>query len=118
MEKKKVTKKEMFTMIKEMLADNEEIVAFCKHEIDLLSKKSGSRKPTKNQAENELLKEVIVSVLDEKGATVSEIQSKDERLSATKGISNQRVSALLRQLIAEGKADKKVEGKKTLFVLA
>ena len=118
MEKKRVTKREMFETIKSMLADNEDIVAFCEHEIKLLTNKSGSRKPTKNQVENEELKAIILVALESGKGTVSEIQTRNERLSAANGISNQRVSALLRQLIAEDKVVKIPEGKKTFFALA
>jgi len=83
-----------------------------------LQKKSTSNKPTAKQEENEVLKGVILSVLTDEGATVSEIQTKDERISPTIGISNQKVSSLLRQLVAEGKVKKANEGKKSLFLLA
>ena len=39
---KKMTKKEMFKMIKKEMADRQEIVDFCNHEIELLDKKKGS----------------------------------------------------------------------------
>lgn len=117
MEKTKMTRVEMFNAIKERVADNADMVAFLDHQIELISKKSTNKKPTKTQEENEVLKSVIVEVLGTDGITVSELQTKDERISVASGISNQRVSALLRQLKTDNKVDKRVEGKKTLYFL-
>ena len=80
--------------------------------------KSANRKPTVKQVENEGLKDIILAVVTDEGATVSDIQTRDERISAKVGISNQRVSALLRQLIDEKKVVKETVGKKSLFRLA
>lgn len=112
---KKMTKVEMFNAIKAVVADNEEFVAFIDHEIELLNRKSSNKKATKTQVENEGFKDIILSVLSDEGATVTEIQGKDETLA---NLTNQRVSALLRQLINEDKAIKVVEGKKSLFKIA
>lgn len=117
MEKTKMTRVEMFNAIKERVSDNADMVAFIDHQIELISKKSANKKPTKNQEENEVLKSVIMSVLDTNGVTVSELQTRDDRISPYNGISNQRVSALLKQLKDCGKVDKRVEGKKTLYFL-
>ena len=117
MEKTRMTRVEMFNAIKARVADNAEMVAFLDHQIELISKKSENKKMTKTQEENEVLKSVILEVLDTDGMTVSELQTKDERISVSAGISNQRVSALLRQLKLDGKVDKHVEGKKTLYFL-
>ena len=40
MENKKLTKKEYFGVIRNLVIDNEELVAFIDHEIELLNKKS------------------------------------------------------------------------------
>ena len=107
-----MTKVEMFKAIKEVVADNQEMVAFIEHEIELLQKKSTNRKPTKTQAENESLKNEILSVLSDDGMTVTEIQKKSEILGE---VSNQKVSALLRQLVEIGAVEKTVEKKKSFF---
>lgn len=112
----KVTKVEMFTMIKEVegVKENEAMVAFIDHELELLAKKASNKKPTKTQEENEGIKTEILNVLTNEGATVTEIQSKSIVLG---DLSNQRVSALLRQLIADGKVVKTVDKKKSYFSL-
>ena len=62
-----MTKREMFELIANTNADNEEIVAFCEHEIELLAnrKTSGKRTPTKTQVENEGHKARILEILAE-----------------------------------------------------
>ena len=67
------------------------------------------------QEENENIKVDILDNLSSEGVTVSELQAKSDVLG---GLSNQRVSALLRQLIAEGKVVKTVDKKKSYFSLA
>ena len=112
----KITKAQMFAMIKEVegVRENPAMVEFIDHELELLDKKSGSKKPTKTQEENVSLKEEILSVVTEVGATVTEIQSKSATLG---GLSNQRVSALLKQLVESGQVIKTVEKKKSYFSL-
>ena len=80
--------------------------------------KSANRKPTSQQVANEGLKDIILGVMTDEGATVSDIQSRDSRLSVTAGVSNQRASALLGQLKIDGKVVKEYVGKKALYRLA
>lgn len=113
----KITQKDYFNMIIEMAkeAGREDIVDFAKGRIEALEKKAGSKKPTKTQAENVALKDIILSVMSDEGMTVTEIQSKDNVLG---DLSNQKVSALIRQLVDEGKVVKTVDKKKSFFSLA
>ena len=94
----KMTQKDYFNEIIALARANDrmDIVTFAEGRIEALNKKSGSKKPTKTQEENVSLKEEIVSVLTSEGATVTEIQTKSETLGT---LSNQRVSALLKQLV-------------------
>jgi len=80
-------------------------------------KKSASKKPTANQEANEGFKATIIEVLTnaEKALTVTEIQTANAELGA---LSNQRVSALLRQLIDAGRVVKTIEKKKSYFAIA
>lgn len=113
----KVTKREMFEMIKSVdgVAVNPEMVEFLDHEIELLDKKARNKKPTKTQEENEGIKVEILNVLTNEGMTVTEIQSKSDVLGS---LSNQRVSALLRQLVDANVVVKSVDKKKSYFALA
>ena len=113
----KITKREVINM---MLADesikaNEVYVAYLEHELELLDNKKASKKATKNQEENGGYKTIILEVLGkiERG-TVTEIMKADETLSE---LSNQRVSALLKQLRDGGLVDKVTESRKTIFFL-
>ena len=112
---KKITKKEMFTMIREAVVDNEDMVKFIDHEIDLLNKKSGSKKPTATQVANEGLKATILSVLTAEGKTASEVLALSDEFA---GLSNQKISALLNQLAKDGKIVKSTDGKKSVFKVA
>ena len=90
----------------------ETIVDFCNHEIELLDKKhsSGSHKPTKTQVENEGHKATIMEILINATApmTIKEIQSNAPSLAE---FSTSKMSALLTQLVKEGKIEKTYEKK-------
>lgn len=103
-----MTKKENFVAIKNILNESGivDFNEFIDHEVELLGRKrSTSSKPTKRQIENEAVKARISEVLTDEGQTVTEILKAigDETLT------NQRVSALLRQMgtrkeVVKGKA--------------
>lgn len=114
---KKITKREVINamLAVDVISANEDFKAYLENELALLDRKAGNKKATKTQVENEGFKEEILNVLATEGATVTEIQAKSEVLG---GLSNQRVSALLRQLVNDGKAVKTVNGKKSLFSIA
>ena len=114
----KMTQRDYFNEIIAMAeaVNRNDIVDFAKGRIEALDKKSANKKATKTQVENEGIKTMIegaMATLD-KAATVTEIQAADASLGE---LSNQRVSALLRQMIADGKVVKTIEGKKSLFSL-
>ena len=113
---KKLTKKENFEMIKAVpeVAANEDLVAFIDHEIELLDKKSANKKATKTQEQNVGIKAEILNTLSEVGVTVTELLAKSEVLGAYQ---NQKISALLKQLIDEGKVVKTYDKKKAYFAL-
>jgi hypothetical protein len=115
---KKITKVERFNQLKAIteVAENADLVAFIDHEIELLSKKSGSKKPTATQVANEGLKVTILTVLEgSEGMTASEVLASSDEFA---GLSNQKITALLRQLVLGGSVTKLTDGKKTLFKLA
>lgn len=112
-----MTKKENFNAIATILNDlgNHDFDEFIAHEIELLGRKrSASSKPTKRQVENEGVKARIAEVLGEEGMTVTAIlgELNDE------GLTNQRVSALLRQMVANGVAHKEMVKGKAMFTIA
>ena len=66
-----------------------------------VKRNSAERKPTKAQLANEELKAVVLGVLTDEPASVTEIMGKADRLS---DLSNQKVSSLVHALVDEGKA--------------
>ena len=92
----------------------DEIVDFLYDRKDKAVKKGGSRKVTARQKENEGIKATILEVLTDKGITVTELLGKLD----IEDMTNQRASALLRQLVLDGKVVKTVEGKKSYFSVA
>lgn len=112
----KITKKEMFTMIKAQVKDNAEMVAFIDHEIELLDKKASNKKATKTQEANVGIKSTILAVLEGgKSMTVTEMQGASAELGE---LSNQKVSALVRQLVEAGEIVKTIDKKVSRFSLA
>ena len=117
MAEKKITKREVINAMLNVatIRENEVFKAYLENELALLDKKASNKKPTKVQTENEVLKEVIVANLDTKvGKTVTDLIKSVEELSE---LSNQKVTALMRQLVLDGKVVKAVDGKKTVFTL-
>ena len=74
----------------------------------LAKRNSGERKPTKTQRENEGVKAEILGVLSDEGK-----QCKD--IAEALGISGQKCSALLKQLVDAGLAEKYSEKRVTYF---
>ena len=112
----KMTKKEMFTMINAQVKDNAEMVAFIDHEIELLDKKASNKKATKTQEANVGIKSTILTVLEgAKPMTVTEMQGASAELGE---LSNQKVSALVRQLVEAGEVVKTTNKKVSRFSLA
>ena len=111
---KKLTKKEKFGMVLDYIQDNEMLVDFINNEINLLTKKASSTSKTKNQVENEAIKEKIVATLIEiaKPVTITEMQKSNEDMAIH---SNQKLSALLTQLVNDNKVIRVVDKKKTYF---
>ena len=114
----KITKREVIGMMmnEEVVKANPTYVAYLENELALLNKKASNKKATKTQEENVGIKATILEVLATIGrGTVTDIQNGNAELSA---LSNQKVSALVRQLVESGKVVKTVEKKKSIFSLA
>jgi len=110
MENKK-TKIEMITEIKALLTNKEQI-AFLDNEIALIKKKNAKRTPSVNQKENVSLKDIILTTLTDTPMSISDIQEANATLAL---LSNQRVSALLKQLVDINKVERVVDKKKVAF---
>ena len=113
----KITKKEVIGMMmnEEVIKANPTYVAYLENELALLNKKAQNKKATKTQEQNVGIKATILKVLATIGSgTVTDIQNGNEELST---LSNQKVSALVRQLVESGEVVKTVDKKKSIFSL-
>ena len=119
MAEKKLIKKDYFYMLREIVVsmEREDLIKFIDNEIELLNKKSSRTTLTKTQLENETLKEKVVSTLVELGkyATITEIQQANSELA---DLSNQKMSALLKQFVDTNIVDKAIEQKNAYFSIA
>ena len=122
MAEKKITKKMVVEM---MLADekivaNEVFKAYLENELELLKKKSENKKATKNQEANVAIKTDMLEVMAHMApSTATEIMNAVKSVDTEKyaTLTNQRVSALLRQLIEDNKVVKSVDKKVSKFAL-
>ena len=120
MENKKMTKKETINLLIDVLMGNKEVedmqifIDFLIHERELLERKSSNSGQTKTQKENEILKEKIVKTLKElnKFSTITEIQEANKELTDLK---NQKMTALLTQLVNANIVERVVDKKKAYF---
>ena len=114
----KITKREVIGMMmnEEVVKANPTYVAYLENELALLDKKAQNKKATKTQEQNVGIKATILEVLATIGSgTVTDIQNANEELST---LSNQKVSALVRQLVDSEKVVRTTDKKKSIFSLA
>ena len=120
MENKKMTKKETINLLIDVLMGNKEVedmqifVDFLTHERELLEKKSSNSGQTKTQKENEVIKDKIVETLKglDRPVMITELQEANAELGE---YSNQKISALLKQLVDSQVIDKMIDKKKAYF---
>ena len=117
---KKITKRDNFNKLLtiEEVARNEQLVEFINHELELLDRKSASHSTAKtaNQKANEEIKKTIIDALTKLGkSTISELQSGSEEMAE---YSNQKLSALLKQLVDSKQVVRTMEKKKAYFEVA
>ena len=116
MTNKKITKRDRFNTLLNIPAvqADPDMVAFINHELELLAKKnSADKKPTVQQTANEAIKSAIVEAMEANRLyTVTEIQ---KSVNECADLSNQRISALLRQLKDEGAVVRTEDKRKAYF---
>ena len=119
---KKLTKKEYFGMIREIVIDNPELVAFVDHEVELLNRKNSKTSQTKTQAENEVIAQMLIQELAKVGkpVTITELMTcsdvvKNYVTKEDKPLSNQKISAIFKQLTESNQIVKVTDKKKSYF---
>lgn len=116
MNEKKITKAQKFAMLKAIpgVAENEMLVEFIDHEIELLAKKNSvEKKPTAQQTTNASIADEIVSVLASNPTRMYTITDLIKEVPACAELTNQRVSAIVRQLL--GVSVERVEDKRKAY---
>ena len=119
MAEKKITKRESFTEIAEILRGlgKERLVGVMEHELELLAKKnaSGNGKQTATQIANENIKRGIVECLESTPDRFYTITEMIKEFECCKPYVNQKISNLANQLVKEGKIAKVEEKRKSFF---
>ncbi len=122
---KRLTKKDYFEMIKGVCADRTDIVDFCNHEIELLSRKNSKGGATKTQKENEIVANMLVEELAKvgKAITITDLMNtsdtiKNYTLENGNNLTNQKISAIFKQLVESNRIVKVVDKKKSYFSIA
>lgn len=111
---KKMTKADYFRQIMANYSLSEDEKAFIEHELELLAKKnSAEKKPTAVQVANEGIKGAILEAMEDgKKYTITDLM---KCVDACAELSNQRVSALVRQLVTDGSVERTEEKRKAYF---
>ena len=116
---KKITKREVIGMMmnEEFVKANEVYMAYLSNELDILDRRKISKAESTKKSENEGIKNTLLEVLvaSEKGLTVTDIQKSNAELGA---LSNQKISALLKQMVDDNIVAKKTDKKKSYFSVA
>ena len=122
MAEKKLTKREKFEMLAKIdgVKANPMLVEFINHELELLAKKnaSGEGKLTAVQIANNGIKEEILDCMANEPNRLFTISEMQKIFPCCAELSNQRVSALVRQLVADGKVERLEEKRKAVFRIA
>lgn len=117
MANKKMTKRDYFNELLNIaeVKANKVMVDFINHELELLEKKNASKSTalTKEQKANlELKDQIIEEMVEGKCYTISDMQ---KELDCCKELTNQKISAMVRQLMAEGKVKRTEDKRKAYF---
>ena len=116
---KKITKRERFESLLNMVEvqADPDMVKFIEHELELLAKKNASdKKPTAQQVANGAIKQAIVDGMErDRFYTITDIQ---KSVPECADLSNQKISALVRQLKDDGVITKTEDKRKSYFSLS
>lgn len=120
---KRITRKDMFNVIKEVCKDRTDIVDFCDKEIAKIEKKSANSGTAKNREENIKIGNMLIEELAKlKVATITELLTQSETVrnfrfgeNNEKFLTNQKITAIFTMLKDENKIVRIEDGKKVLF---
>ena len=83
-----------------------------KMKVQFEKKNSAEKKPTATQIANEGIKNIILETLSEKSMTITEMQKSNSELAE---LSNQKISALLKQMTESGSIKREEIKRKAYF---
>ena len=113
----RLTKAQKFAILADLPAVKADpmLSEFIAHEVELLAKKnSADKKPTAQQEANAVIKTAVLEVLgDGKLRTVSDLLKEVPGLPDT--MTNQRMSALVRQMVDAGQVKRTEDKRKAFF---
>jgi len=125
---KKLTKRDYFMKLRGIVADNEELVAFIDHELELLSRKNSGGSQTKTQKENGVVAEMLINELEKlnRPVTITDLMASSSTIreytyidgKETKNLTNQKISAIFKQLVDSNRLVRVTEKKKSYFSVA
>ena len=118
---KKTTERDKFNKIMTAMANDNEIVEFCKHKIELLDKKKTNGKAKVNETLDKSL-DLVYNALAEIGSpcTATELIAKSDLSPIANDlgvVTTQKVSSYLNKLVDSGKVSKATDKKKTYFTI-
>ena len=120
----KKVKRDYFMEIREIVKDNDELLKFVDHELELLARKNTGNTQTKVQKENQAVAEMLLEELAKAGrTTITDLMNTSEAiqnytLENGNKLTNQKISAIFKQQLEAGNITKTVEKKKSYFAIA
>lgn len=120
---KKLTKRDRYAQLLALneVKSNPDLVAFIEHEVELLARKNtvnGEKALTPNQVQNENFKVVIAEYMASAPDRLFTVTELNKEVDVLNDLSNQRISAILRQMVDAGKVEKVVDKRKSYFRMA
>ena len=120
---KKFTKRDRYAQLLALneVKANPDLVAFIEHEVELLARKNtvnGEKALTPNQVQNENFKVIIAEYMASAPDRLFTVTELNKEVDVLNDLSNQRISAILRQMVDAGKVEKVVDKRKSYFRMA
>lgn len=120
---KKLTKRDRYAQLLALneVKANPDLVAFIEHEVELLARKNtvnGEKALTPNQIQNENFKVIIAEHMASTPDRLFTVTELNKEVDVLNDLSNQRISAILRQMVDAGKVEKVVDKRKSYFRMA
>ena len=117
----RMTKAQKFQMLADLPAVKADpmLSEFIAHEMELLAKKNtAEKKPTAQQEANAGIKDAVLTLMQEHPNQLYTVTDIIKSVPACADLTNQRVSALIRQMVDAGQVKRTEDKRKAYFSLA